>query len=305
MQTQTICIKGGFKMLAYKKIVWLMSFLPLALSSCGEDKGNSRTVYATFFPIYDMAQKIAGDKYEVHSLTPYGQEPHDYEPTAKEIAGMNDCPAILLNGIGLDKWSDSLPEDLKEKSHVVTEGIKTQEINGVTDPHVWLSVKNAIKELRNIKEVFVSLDAENKAYYEANYAEELKRFEELDSKFTEELKNIKNKYLVVSHAAFGYLANDYGLEQIYIAGLEPDAAPSAKKMEELISDTKKYNVSTIFYEDAVSPDIAQKIAEEANVKTETLYTLESIEEEDDGKVDYVSLMEENLKRILKAGNEQK
>lgn len=216
---------------------------------------------------------------------------------------MSSSPAVLLNGLGLDQWSDFLNDELKRKCYVVTEGIETQTVNGITDPHVWLSIKNAMKELANIKKVFTSIDFANKEYYEANYSIELERFNELDKKYTEQLKGIKNKYLVVSHAAFGYLASDYGLEQIYIAGLEPDAAPTAKKMEELIEKVKEHHVSTIFYEDAVSPDIAKKIAEEANVKTEVLYTLESIEEEDDGKVDYVSLMEDNLAKIVKAGNE--
>ena len=284
-----------------KKSLILLPSLPIILSSCSKGEDNSRVIYATFFPIYDMASKIAGDKYEVKCLTPYGQEPHDYEPTAKEIAGMVSSPALLLNGIGLDKWSDSLPDELKKKSHVVTQGIAIKEIDGVKDPHVWLSVKNAMTELLNIKNTLVEIDPENKNYYEANFEEERNRFAELDEKFTSELQQIKNKYLVVSHAAFGYLASDYGLEQIYIAGLEPDAAPTAKKMEELIEKVKEYHVSTIFYEETVSPQIAKKIAQEAEVKTDTLFTLESIEEGEDA--DYVSLMEENLAKIVKACND--
>ena len=290
-------------MRSFRRISLFLFTLSLALVSCNNSVGDSKTIYATFFPIYDMAQKIAGDKYEIKILTPYGQEPHDYEPTAKEIVTMSSAPAVLLNGLGLDRWSDFVNDELKRKGYVVTEGIETQTVNGITDPHVWLSIKNAMNEPPNIKKVFTSIDFANKEYYEANYSIELERFNELDKKYTEQLKGIKNKYLVVSHAAFGYLASDYGLEQIYIAGLEPDAAPTAKKMEELIEKVKEHHVSTIFYEDAVSPDIAKKIAEEANVKTEVLYTLESIEEEDDGKVDYVSLMEDNLAKIVKAGNE--
>lgn len=285
------------------KRILLLSLLPTLLFSCNKREEKSNTIYATFFPIYDMAKKIAGDKFEVKCLTRYGQEPHDYEPTAKEIAGMTSSSALLLNGLGLDKWSDSLPKELKKKSRVVTEGIKTKEVNGVVDPHVWLSVKNAMTELLNIKNTLVDIDSENKDYYEANYEKELSRFKDLDESFTTQLGSVKNKYLVVSHAAFGYLASDYGLEQIYIAGLEPDAAPTAKKMEELIEKVKEYHVSTIFYEEAVSPDIAKKIAEESHAKTQTLHTLESIEEQDDGKVDYVSLMEENLSKIVEACND--
>ncbi len=284
-----------------KKSLILLSSLPIILSSCSKGEDNSRVIYATFFPIYDMARKIAGDKYEVKCLTPYGQEPHDYEPTAKEIAGMVSSPALLLNGIGLDKWSESLPDELKKKSHIVTQGIAIKEIDGVKDPHVWLSVKNAMTELLNIKNTLVEIDPENKNYYEANYEEERNRFAELDEKYTSELQQVKNKYLVVSHAAFGYLTSDYGLEQIYIAGLEPDAAPTAKKMEELIEKVKEYHVSTIFYEETVSPQIAKKIAQEAEVKTDTLFTLESIEEGEDA--DYVSLMEVNLAKIVKACND--
>lgn len=285
-----------------KRILLLLSLLPTLLSSCNKTE-KSNTIYATFFPIYDMAKKIAGDKFEVKCLTHYGQEPHDYEPTAKEIVGMTSSPALLLNGLGLDKWSDSLPQELKEKTTVVTKGIQTKEIDGVVDPHVWLSVKNAMTELLNIKNTFIEIDSINKDYYETNYEKELSRFKELDESFTTQLGSVKNKYLVVSHAAFSYLTSEYGLEQIYISGLEPDSAPTAKKMEELIEKVKEYHVSTIFYEEAVSPDIAKKIAEESHGKTKTLFTLESIEEEEEGKVDYVSLMEENLSRIVEACND--
>lgn len=285
------------------RLLSLLLSLPVFLVSCG--KGNvedTKTIYTTFYQIYDITKAIVGEKYEVKCLTPYGQEPHDYEPTAKEIAEMTSASSIFLNGLGLDQWSDSLPESIKKKCYTLTKGIETKRINGIEDPHVWLSVKNTMKELLTIKDIVTDLDSENQEYYEDNYSRELNRLKELDEKYQSQLNDIKNKYLVVSHAAFGYLANDYGLTQIYIAGLEPDATPTAKKMEELIEKVKKYHVSTIFYEETISPDIAKKIAEEANVKTETLHTLESIEKEDEGKVDYISLMEDNLSKITKAGN---
>lgn len=283
-----------------KKGIWSIAFLLLSLASCAKED-NSKTIYASFYPIYDLTKRIVGDKFVVKNLTPAGSEPHDYEPTAKEVAGMISSPLLLLNGLGLDHWTESMPKELKEKSFVVTEGIDTLTINGVTDPHVWLSVKNASIELTNIYERVVTLDPDNTSYYEANYKTAYDELIALDNEFKEATKDLTNKYLVVSHAAFGYLCDEYGFTQHYLSGLEPDSVPTAKTKERIVELIKELNITTIFYEEYVGSDIADSLAKETGIKVDVLNPLEGLSQEelDEGE-DYLSVMRSNLDKIVRS-----
>lgn len=284
-----------------KKYLALFS-LSLLLPSC-KTIDYRNTIFVSVYPIYDFTKRIARDRYDIHLLTPCGQEPHDYEPTAREIGGLSDAPLLLLNGLGIDSWSESLPDSLAKKSRTVTDSIETKTINGVTDPHVWLSVTNAIKEMENIKDILSELSPENQEYFQNNYETEKKAFLELDRQYRDELRDLKTHYLVVSHAAFGYL-EEYGLRQIYLSGLEPDSTPTAKQTEAIIESMKEYQITTVFYEETVSPDIAKAIAKETGAKTKTLNPLESLSEEDmKNKKDYLSIMKENLEKIKEANND--
>lgn len=283
-----------------KKGIWSTVFLLLSLVSCTKED-NSKTIYASFYPIYDFAQRIVGDKFVVKNLTPPGSEPHDYEPTAKEVAGMIDSPLLLLNGLGLDHWTESMPRELKEKAFVVTEGIDTLSINGVVDPHVWLSVKNAATELTNIYERIVELDPSNVSYYKTNYESAYADLVALDDEFKEATKNLSHKYLVVSHAAFGYLCDEYGFTQYYLSGLEPDSAPTAKTKERIVELIKEYQISTIFYEEYVGSDIADSLAEETGIKVDVLNPLEGLSQiELEQGEDYISVMRNNLEKIVRS-----
>lgn len=283
-----------------KKGIWSIAFLLLSLVSCAKEN-NSKTIYASFYPIYDLTKRIVGDKFVVKNLTPAGSEPHDYEPTAKEVAGMISSPLLLLNGLGLDHWAESMPKELKEKSFVVTEGIDALTINGVTDPHVWLSVKNASIELTNIYERVVTLDPDNVSYYEANYKTAYDELIALDNEFKEATKDLTNKYLVVSHAAFGYLCDEYGFTQHYLSGLEPDSVPTAKTKERIVELIKELNITTIFYEEYVGSDIADSLAKETGIKVDVLNPLEGLSQEelDEGE-DYLSVMRSNLDKIVRS-----
>ena len=285
-----------------KKIKYLLFSSIFLLNSC-KTIDYKRTIFTSFYPIYDFTKRIVGDKYEVKNLTQAGSEPHDFEPTARSIGGLIESPALLINGLGLDCWTDSLPDDLSKKTYVVTNNIDTLKVDNVTDPHVWLSVSNAIKEMKNILDIIISIDPNNKDYYVSNYETEITKFEELDEEYKEKLSNVSNKYLVVSHAAFGYLCSEYGLTQLYLSGLEPDSTPTAKTREKIVEAVKEYNITTIFYEELVGPDIANAIKEETGVKTNTLNPLEGLTEEEMKSQDYISVMKDNLNKIVEALND--
>lgn len=286
----------------------LMILPVMLLASCDNSKDSSSsdklTIYTSFYPIYDFATRIAKDKAYVINITPAGSEPHDYSPTTREVLGMEDADLILVNGLGLENWTDSLPDSFSSKVINVTDGIETENINGTVDPHVWLNPLNAIKEMENITASLISIDNSNSDYYKSNLSDATYLFTSLDDSFKETTAAFTNKHIVVSHAAFGYLCNHYGLEQIYVDGISPDDEPTAKALEEVIANVKEYNITTIFSEELVSSEIAESIARKTGCSVETLNPLEGLSEDELPYEDYVSVMVNNMHK-LKAACEEK
>ncbi|PZD93414.1 ABC transporter substrate-binding protein [Paenibacillus sambharensis] len=169
------------------------------------------------------------------------------------------------------------------------------------DPHTWVSPKSAIQMAENIKNSLVEIDADNAAVYEANYEDLAARLNELDQKFAEELAGKSKSDIVVSHQAFGYLCRDYGLNQIAIMGLSPDAEPKAQDIIRIANYVKEHNIQYIFFEEMVSPTLAQTLANEAKVDTLVLNPIEGLTPEQEARGDnYFTLMETNLQNLKKA-----
>lgn len=279
----------------------------LLLSGMGGCSNNdlSNTVYASFYSLSYFVKKVAGDKLEVRTLAPDGSEPHDYSPSAKEVANLYDCRAFFVNGLGLENYTSSFNDQLKSKTYEVNEGVDLITLEGTTDPHVWLDPENAIIEMENIKNILSSIDEANKSSYEANFESAKKEFEELDEELSSIADETKNKNIVTSHAAFSYLCRAYGFNQIHLNGLSPDEEPSARGIETIIEAMNDYGISTIFYEENVSSEIAEKIADQTGAKTAVLNPLETLTQSmKEQNKDYIAVMKDNLNAIKEAGNNQ-
>ena len=290
--------------------------------------GGKIKVYASFYPMYDFAKKIGGDKVEVTNLVPAGTEPHDWEPSAKDLAKISESDILVYSGAGMESWIDKVDqatkgsklvkveaskgidliksehhhdhEDAKEKDH---EDAHEEHDHGEYDPHVRLAPQNAKIQMKNIKDALVKADPNNKDYYEKNFETYSKKIDDLDSKFSTSLKNTKSKNIVVSHEAFGYLCKAYGIKQIGIEGLSPDSEPDAARMAEVTKFAKENKVKYIFFEELVSPKVAETIAKEIGAKTAVLNPLEGLSEDQlKAGEDYLSIMESNLKVLLEALN---
>ncbi|GLB28358.1 ABC transporter substrate-binding protein [Lacrimispora amygdalina] len=306
-----------------KAVLFTAAVSAALLSGCGQkkeaDNSGKLSVMASFYPMYDFAVKIGGDKVDVTNMVPAGTEPHDWEPATKDITSLEKADVFVYSGAGMEHWAEDVLKTLKNKNLTVAEassGItlmkghereegESQEAeseeHGEFDPHVWLSPVNAKKEMENIKDAFVKADPENEAYYQANYETYAGKFDELDKKFKDTLSPLPNKSVVVAHEAFGYLCNAYGLTQMGIEGLSPDSEPDPARMAEVIDFVKENKVKTIFFEDLVSPKVAETIAKETGAKTEVLNPLEGLTDEQlkDGD-DYFSVMEKNLTVLKEA-----
>ncbi|MCX6753487.1 MAG: zinc ABC transporter substrate-binding protein [Candidatus Nomurabacteria bacterium] len=263
---------------------------------------NQIKVVASFYPLYFFTSQIAGDKAIVSNITPAGAEPHDYEPTARDIANVEDSNLLVLNGGGLESWSKNIVTNLKQnKTMVVTAGdglttkLLLEEGETVTDPHIWLSPILAKQMIDKIENGLSTIDSVNSSYYKSN-AQNLKiKLDLLDSEYKQGLTNCKSKDIITSHSAFGYLAQTYNLNQVSIAGLSPEEEPSSKQMADISKFAKDNNVKYIFFESLVSPKLSETIAKEIGAKTLVLNPIEglTIDEINSGK-DYFSEMRSNL-----------
>jgi zinc transport system substrate-binding protein len=305
---------------ATKAILLAAAVSAMLLSGCGQkkeaDDSGKLNVMASFYPMYDFAVKIGGDKVDVKNMVPAGTEPHDWEPATKDITGLEKADVFVYSGAGIEHWVEDVLKSLKNNNLTVAEAssgislMKGEEHEdtgseeheqGEFDPHVWLSPVNAKKEMENIKDAFVKADPDNEAYYQANYETYASKFDELDKKYKDTLSPLPNKSVVVAHEAFGYLCNAYGLTQMGIEGLTPDSEPDPARMAQVIDFVKDNKVKTIFFEDLVSPKVAETIAKETGAKTEVLNPLEGLTDEQlKNGDDYFTVMEKNLTVLKEA-----
>lgn len=286
-----------------------------SVNSTDQTTKGKLEVYTSFYPLYDFALKVGGDKVKITNLVPAGTEPHDWEPATTDILSLEKGDILIYNGAGMEHWIDQVTSSLENKNLVLVEASdgltlleggeegEEQEAGEGSgyDPHVWLSIKNAEKEMENIKNAFVKADPDNADYYEENYKKYAGQFDDLDKKFSSELAAYENKDIIVAHKAFAYLCADYGLNQVAIEGLAADSEPDAKRMAEIIDFAKEKNIKTIFFEELVSPKVAETIASEIGASTDVLNPLEGLtQEEINAGGDYISVMEKNLEALLKA-----
>lgn len=277
---------------------------------------NRLRVYASFYTMYDFAYKIAGDKAQITVMVPDGTEPHDWEPAAADIVGLQDADLFLYNGAGMEHWAEDILNSLdpsgliaveaskgialREGEHEEAEEAAEKDPDGL-DPHVWLDPKNAKQELETIKNAFVQADPSNASYYEANYEKWSREFDALDEEFRTTLSNLPKKEIIVSHEAYGYLCAAYGLTQIGIEGLAPDSEPDPGRMAEIIDLAREKGVTTIFFEELLSPDVANAIAAETGANTAVLSPLEGLtDEERTSGMDYLGVMRKNLTALQEA-----
>lgn len=271
-------------------------------------KTNKIQVVASFYPLYFFSSQIGGNKADVTNIVPAGAEPHDYEPTAQDLAKIENSKLLVLNGGGLEAWGNDIQKNLDAKKTTIIvagEGLTTQQVteNGETgtDPHVWLDPSLAEKMVDNIVRGFMQADPTNKDYYQSNATMLKSKLAGLDTAYKQGLSNCVEKNIITSHAAFGYIATTYGLNQVPIAGLSPDAEPSPQQLADIVKFAKDNNVKYIFFESLVSPKLSQTIATEVGAQTLVLNPIEGLSDEElaQGKT-YLTVMQDNLANLQTA-----
>ena len=294
-----------------------------ALSACSSDSSASDRnitgqldVVASFYPMQFLAEQIGGRHVSISTLTEPGQEPHDLEISAKQTVDLQKADAVLyLKGLQpavdeavaqseaktkIDAATLTKLEDhgSTEHSHEGEEAHSDEEASAL-DPHVWLDPVKYAEIADGVSAAFQKADPTNAAEYKLNTKALTAKLTSLNTSFEDGLKNTASKVFFTNHAAFGYLAERYGLTQEAITGVDPDSEPSAARMKELQQEAKADGVTTVFYETLVSDKTAKTLAADANLRTDVLDPLEGITEKSRGD-DYIAVMKANLKALRTA-----
>ena len=289
-------------------IIPLISFVVFSSDSKQFEKTNESKlqVISSFYPLHEFSQNVGKEKVDAKLLVPIGIEPHDWEPTIKDVQKMQKSDLIIINGIGFENWVDKLYEmnyqgvvvdtsigiikNMGEESSIHKE---SHDESG--DPHIWLNPVFAKIQVQNIADAFSDSDSENRQYFQENAANYINELDLLDSKIRNELSGCNHDFIAF-HDAFSYFADEYGLTQhTVISSYEPHAEPTAKTLENVINKAKQLNLKIIFTEETADPKTSQVIANEIGGK---ILVLSSLEISGDGT--YISKMTENLNHLKEA-----
>lgn len=303
-----------------------LSVSALFLAACGNSTASEDgklNIVTTFYPVYEFTKQVAGDEANVDLLVKAGTEVHGYEPSAKDIARIQEADAFVYENENMETWVHDVEKSLDTtKVNVIsaTEGMLLlpggeEEHEGhdhseeghshAYDPHVWLSPERAITLVENIRDSLVAKYPEKKDAFETNAAAYIEKLDALDAKYSETLSAAKQKYFVTQHTAFAYLALDYGLKQVSITGVTADEDPTPSRLAELTEYINKYGIKYIYFEENASKSVAETLAKETGVQLDVLNPLESLTDEDmkNGK-DYISVMEDNLTALEKTTSQE-
>ena len=279
------------------------------LGSCNSaEGGGDLRVVTGFYPLEFLTQQIVGRRAVVDNVTPAGAEPHDIELTSGQLRTMAEADLLVYLGGGFQPAVEEIAADLGDKAFDVSkvrdlstdfddenEAAAEREEDAV-DPHLWLDPTIMIDVAEELSDRLAAIDSENGSAYSEKADFLVDRLQALDEDFATGLRRCERTEIVTSHEAFGYLAERYGLEQIGVSGLDPEAEPSPQRIAEVADYVEEHDVTTIFFEELLPADIAETIANETGATAAMLNPLEG--EPDSG--DYFDEMRANLQALRRA-----
>lgn len=257
----------------------------------GEAGGDRRVdVVAGFAPLAEVAARVGGDLVRVQNLTPAGAEPHDLELDTDAVDAVEDADVVVFVGGG---FQPALQEVASRTGATVLDVLPA---DAGEDPHVWLDPRQLVRIVEAVGDALSAAAPDDARTFEANAEAYVGELEALDAELQQGLATCERRLLVTTHAAFGHLADRYGLTQRSIAGSSPEAEPDPATLGALADVVDAEGVTTVFTEPLVAPDVAETLAREAGVQTAVLDPIESLA----GDATYLTVMRANLAALRAA-----
>lgn len=300
---------------------------------------DTLSIYTTVYPLQYFAKRIGGDYVDVTSIYPAGANEHTFEPTQKDMMALADSDIFFYIGLGLEGFVENVKKTLKNedvKLIPTAQGVTEEQLHISTghthaeaeesahnhdedehadeeshddhahtehDAHVWLSPVISQQLALTIKDELVAALPEQEATFIENYEALVTDLNTLNADFEKMAAETTKKTFFVSHAAFGYIAGDYGFTQVPVAGLNSQSEPSQKELTSIVDLAKKENIEYIFFEQNVSSNLTKIIQNELGAKTLILHNLSVLTKEDfANKEDYFTLMRKNIDALKQALN---
>ncbi|MGN8245131.1 metal ABC transporter substrate-binding protein [Cellulomonas soli] len=299
--------------------------LALALAACGSTgsaqgtaggSGAELQVLASFYPLQLVAERVGGEHVSVSSLTPPGAEPHDVELSPAQVSEVGAADLVVyLSGFQAavdDAVAEAGPAATLDAADVVTlreaaegsdehedEAADEAEAHGTLDPHFWLDPSLMPGLVQAVADELSTLDPEAADDFQANADALAQEFEDLDAQYETRLATCTQRTFVTAHAAFGYLAARYDLQQVGISGLDPESEPSPARLAEVSRTIEDAGVTTVFFETLVSPKVAQTLAADLGIEAAVLDPIEGVT---DDSSDYFSVAQANLEALSVASS---
>ena len=288
----------------------LLTALCLLLTGCGGTntagggKDGSFHIVTSFYPMYVATINITQgvDGVTVTNMTkPQTGCLHDYQLMTEDMKTLEKADAFVINGAGMESFLDKVIEQQKNLKIIdASKGIELLKDDDEENPHVWLSVTDAILQVKNIAEQLKAADPKHADAYEKNAAAYIKKLEALKAEMHAELDTVPNKDIVTFHEAFPYFAKEFGLNIISVVEREPGTEPTPAELQATIEQVKKLPVKVLFTEPQYSPSAAETIARETGAKIYTLDPVVTGEANDQALNAYIDTMKKNMETLKTA-----
>ena len=306
--------KLGFKKLGFLSLIFMLA---VGLFACSNANKNSNTseklkVVATNSIIADITKNIAGDKIDLHSIVPVGQDPHEYEPLPDDVKKTSQADLIFYNGINLETggnaWFNKLVQNAKKEEnkdyYAVSDGVEViylegQNEKGKEDPHAWLNLENGMIYAKNIAKQLSAKDPKNKDFYEANLKTYLEKLDSLDKEAKQKFNNIpkEKKMIVTSEGCFKYFSKAYNVPSAYIWEINTEEEGTPDQIKTLVEKLRKTKVPSLFVESSVDERPMQTVSKDTNIPIfEKIFT-DSVAEPGQNGDSYYNMMKWNLDKI--------
>ena len=297
-------------------VLLLLAFVGLAACSSQKSSTDSSSsklnVVATNSIIADITKNIAGDKINLHSIVPVGQDPHEYEPLPEDVKKTSKADLIFYNGINLETggnaWFTKLVENAQKKEnkdyYAVSDGVEViylegQNEKGKEDPHAWLNLENGIIYAQNIAKRLIEKDPDNKATYEKNLKAYVEKLTALDKEAKEKFNNIpeEKKMIVTSEGCFKYFSKAYNVPSAYIWEINTEEEGTPDQIKSLVEKLRKTKVPSLFVESSVDDRPMKTVSKDTNIPIYAKIFTDSIAEKGEDGDSYYSMMKYNLDKI--------
>ncbi|MDO5720971.1 MAG: metal ABC transporter substrate-binding protein [Actinomycetaceae bacterium] len=305
--TDAVCTKPSNRL---RQLLAITAATVLATTAAGctnnDEDAHALDIKTSFYPLQYLTEEIGGENVQVHSLTPPGTDAHSLELSPKTVTEIGNADAVIYLSHfqsavdeAVDQAKPAHALDVYETARIQPTGNKDTAANplaGANDPHFWLDASRMADVATQIGDFLGKVDPDNAANYRQRASEVADQMQALNAEMVSGLSQCERDTFIVSHEAFGYLADQVSLKQVGVSGLDPEVAPSPERLKAISKLVKETGAKTIFTEVNVSPKVIEVLAADLGITTDTLDPIATL---NDPKKDYPTLMREDLAALQK------